>query len=268
MAITISNGFITKLQMVSDGSFNSIEDFNGTAGFISASAVGEVGGIVLSDLVLYFDPSNSSSYPGSGTTITDLSDSGLSGTMSNITYTSPYFTYNGSSSQISIADNAALEPGSGDWTMEVWVNHSVITGGQRTFMSKTDNGGGASDWSYGLRTSAAGATYLEMGNGTTSVTSPSYTVSPGQWYQIVGVWNNVDSNSITLYVNGVSQGSNSHSFTSVKNSTNPLYLGNYNGNEYQQSFNGRIGITRLYNTSLSSSEVLNNYNADKSKYGL
>ena len=107
MAIIISNSFITKLQMISDGSFNIIEDFNGTVGFISASAVGEVGGIVLSDLVLYFDPSNSSSYPGSGTTITDLSDSGLSGTMSNITYTSPYFTYNGSNSQVSIADNSA-----------------------------------------------------------------------------------------------------------------------------------------------------------------
>ena len=44
MAITISNAFITKLQMASDGSFNIIEDFNGTAGFISASAVGEAGG--------------------------------------------------------------------------------------------------------------------------------------------------------------------------------------------------------------------------------
>ena len=52
MAIIISNSFITKLQMISDGSINIIEDFNGTVGFISASAVGEVGGIVLSDLVL------------------------------------------------------------------------------------------------------------------------------------------------------------------------------------------------------------------------
>lgn len=44
MAITISNGFITKLQMASDGSFNILEDFNGTAGFISASAAGGAGG--------------------------------------------------------------------------------------------------------------------------------------------------------------------------------------------------------------------------------
>jgi hypothetical protein len=84
----------------------------------------------------------------------------------------------------------------------------------------------------------------------------------------VGVWTNVASNSIGLYINGVSQGSNSHSFTSVKNSTNPLYLGNYNGNEFQQSLNGRMGIFRMYNKALSSAEILQNFNANKSLYGL
>ena len=117
-----------------------------------------------------------------------------------------------------------LEPGTGDWTIEAWVYYSVITGSTRTFISKTNNGGGAGDWSYGLRTLANGATRFEVGDGTTSVNSPSYTVSLGQWYQVVGVWTNVASNSIGLYINGVSQGSNSHSFTSVKNSTNPSVL--------------------------------------------
>jgi hypothetical protein len=32
--------------------------------------------------------------------------------------------------------------------------------------------------------------------------------------------------------------------------------------------NGRIGITRLYSAALTSAQVLQNYNADKSKYGL
>ena len=221
-----------------------------------------------SGLVLHYDPSLTTSYPGTGTTINDLTGQGRTGTMSNITFTSPYLTFNGTSSQISVPDSIGLEPQTGDFTFEVWIYHSVITGSQRTFISKADNGGGASDWSYGLRTNAAGATYLEIGNGTTSVTSPSYNVSTGQWYQVVGVWTNVSSNSIALYINGESQGSNSHSFTSVKNSTNPLYLGNYNGNEYQQSLNGRMGIVRMYNKVLTASEILGNYNTDKSKYGL
>jgi hypothetical protein len=223
---------------------------------------------VLTNLVLYYDPSNSSSYSGTGTTVNDLSANGLNGTMSNITFTSPYFTYNGSTSQVSRADNNLLEPGTGDFTLEVWVYYSVIAGNQRTFISKTNNGGGASDWSYGLRTNIAGDTYLEVGNGTTSVTSPSFTVSANTWYQVVGVWTNVASNSIELYINGTSQGSNSHSFASILNSTNPLYLGNYNGNEYPQQFNGRMGVVRMYSRALSSSQVQQNFNADKSKYGL
>jgi hypothetical protein len=54
---------------------------------------------VTSNLVLYYDPANTASYPGTGTTINSLASPNLAGTMSNITYTDPYFAYNGTSSQ-------------------------------------------------------------------------------------------------------------------------------------------------------------------------
>jgi hypothetical protein len=75
-------------------------------------------------------------------------------------------------------------------------------------------------------------------------------------------------NSIALYINSASQGSNSHAFASILNSGNPLYLGSYNGGEYSQWLNGRMGIFRFYNTALTSSQVLQNYNANKGLYGL
>jgi hypothetical protein len=53
---------------------------------------------------------------------------------------------------------------------------------------------------------------------------------------------------------------------SILNTANPLYIGSYNGGEFSQWFDGKIGITRLYNTALTSSEVLQNYNADYRKY--
>jgi len=52
------------------------------------------------------------------------------------------------------------------------------------------------------------------------------------------------------------------------NSSNPLYLGSYNGGEYSQWMAGRIGIARLYSAALTSSQVLQNYNANKGIYGL
>jgi hypothetical protein len=223
---------------------------------------------VLRNIVLYYDPSNLSSYPGTGTTINDLSGNGLNGSMSGITYTSPYFSYNGTSSQVRVDDNTLLEPGSGDWTMEVWVNQSVL--GNDVVLGKFDNGGLTIDVSYSIRTTNT-TYYAQLGSGsgagsTLFVNSTNYVGTIGTWYQIVYVFTNVSSNTLETFVNGVSIGSVSHSLVSILNTDNPLYIGSYNGGEYSQWFDGKIGITRLYNTALTSSEVLQNYNADYRKY--
>lgn len=225
--------------------------------------------VTASNLVLYYNPGDTASYPGSGTTLSNLLGTGLNGTMTSITFTTPYFTYNGSTSQVSIADNVSLEPGSGDWTVEVWLRYNVIAGRTRTYVSKVDNGGLASVWGYGFRTNAnLNTTYFEVGNGTTSVTSPTTSVTTAVWYQIVGVWTNVGTKTIALYKNGTLVGSNSHSFTSIRNTSNPLYLGNYNGNEFAQQFDGDMGVVRIYNKALSAAEVQTNYDANKALYGL
>jgi hypothetical protein len=227
--------------------------------------------IVTSNLRLYYDPSNPSSYPGSGTTITDLSGNGRNGTMSNITYTSPYFTYNGSSSQISIVDNELLEPGNGDWTMESWVYLSNSTG-SKVILGKFDPGGLSQDVSYSIRVSGVNI-YSQLGSGSGSgatlfVDSIAQVLTLNTWYQIVFVFTNITTNTFETFVNGTSIGSVSHSLSSLLNTSTNLYIGSYNNGEYSQWMNGRIGITRLYNKSLTSSEVLQNFNADKSKYGL
>lgn len=40
------------------------------------------------------------------------------------------------------------------------------------------------------------------------------------------------------------------------------------GSSYDVKFKGDIGIIRMYNTSLTAPQVLQNFNADKSIYGL
>ena len=82
------------------------------------------------------------------------------------------------------------------------------------------------------------------------------------------VFKNGATKTLETFVNGTSVGSVNHSLSSILNTNNSIYLGSYNGGEYSQWFDGKIGITRLYNTSLTSAEVLQNFNADKSKYGL
>jgi hypothetical protein len=215
--------------------------------------------------VIYYNPANPSSYSGSGIGVNDLTANKLNGGLTNVQFSTPSFLYNGTSSTISVPDNSLLEPGSGDWTVEIWVNYAAISGSSRILVAKT-NGVLAADWGYGLRTIANGNTYFEVGNGTTSVTSPSYTLTTGTWYQVVGVWSNVASNFIGLYINGASQGSNSHSFANVKDTTGNLYLGSFNGGESSQWFNGQMGIFRMYNSALTAPQVLQTYNDTVSIY--
>lgn len=226
--------------------------------------------VVTSNLVGYWDPGLVASYPGTGTTINDVSGNGLNGTMSNITWTDPYFTYNGTNSQVSIADNALLEPGAGSWTMEVWVRQTVS--GNDVVLGKFDPGGTSADVSYSIRTTGT-SYYAQIGSGSGSgstlfVNSTTFVGTLNTWYQLVYVFTNGGTKTLETFVNGSSIGSVSHNLASILNTSSNLYLGGYNNGEYTQWFDGRIGIVRLYNAALTSGQVLQNYNANKGLYGL
>lgn len=216
-------------------------------------------------LVLHFNPGSLKSYSGSGTTITNLTGNGLNGTLSSITFTDPYFDFNGSSSQISIADNELIEPGNGNWTMEAWFKSSNIIGG-KVVLGKFRNGGSASDVSYSIRISNANL-FAQIGPGSTNiVNSTSYAITANTWYQVVYVFK--PGQSLETFINGQSIGSVVHSVPSILNMSNPLYLGRYNGGEYAQNFSGQIGIVRLYKKALSAAEVQSNFDNYKANYGL
>lgn len=222
------------------------------------------------NLVLWYDPSNTSSYSGSGTTINDLSPNPVNGTLSNISFTSPYFSYNGSNSQILISDNAKLEPGSGDWTMEAWFYTTAFkTGSSGVILGKFDPGGLSQDVSYSIRTNSTGGLFAQFGDGTGSfVNSTTYQTQLSTWAQVVIVWKNIAVNNVETFINGTSVGSVNHNLSSLLNTPANLYIGSYNGGEFSQWFNGRIGIVRLYNTALTVTQIQQNFNADRSKYGL
>ena len=223
-----------------------------------------------SGLVLHYDPSLTTSYPGTGTTINDLTGQGRTGTMSNITFTSPYLTFNGTSSQISVPDSIGLEPQSGDWTVEVWVNQTV--GGNDVVLGKFNAGGLASNVGYSVRTTGS-SFYAQYGSGSGSgatmySNSTTHNGTVNTWYQLVYVFTNIAANTFETFVNGTSIGSVNHSLSSILNTSTNLYIGSYNNGEYAQWFDGKIGIVRMYNKVLTASEILGNYNTDKSKYGL
>ena len=219
------------------------------------------------NLVLYFNPNKDLNYP---TSISDLSGNSLNGTLSNNTFTAPYLSFNGSSSEVTITDNSLLEPGTGSFTMEVWLNQSVS--GNDVVLGKFNNGGGSQHVSYSIRTTGT-SYYAQIGSGSGSgstlfFNSTSYVGTLNTWYQIVYVFKNGGTKTLETFVNGASIGSVNHNLSSILNSTNPLYIGSYNGGESAQWFDGKIGIVRIYNSALSDSDVSKNFEANRDIYGI
>ena len=154
--------------------------------------------------------------------------------------------------------------------MEVWVNQTV--GGNDVVLGKFDPGGLTQDVSYSIRTTNT-TYYAQFSSGGGSgaslyVNSTNFTGTLGTWYQLMYVFTNGSTKTLETFVNGSSIGSVSHNLASILNTSSNLYIGSYNNGEYSQWFDGKIGITRLYNNALTSEQVLQNYNANKSKYGL
>jgi len=70
---------------------------------------------------------------------------------------------------------------------------------------------------------------------------------------------------MSVYVNGAFIGSVTN--TGAVGANPIVYLGRYN-NHYSQYGNVQISNTSIYNKALSATEVLQNYNATKGRFGL
>jgi len=231
--------------------------------------------IVTDGLVLALDPASSRSYPGTGTTWYDLSESSTNGTLTNgVTYSSidnGIMVFDGSNDYVTIAgpnnDHAWTHDGSVGSSilcLEIWVK---TTDGSGRIISKPWNGSGQ----YNI--SVYPNTFALLAGSSASIGLP--TVNDGNWHQLI-VWAN--SATMGYYFDGTSTNSISHNITSSVissgNSQLPLgimtlyfYGSGWSGNT-GHAIDGDVGIFRKYSKVLSAAEALQNFNATKSRFGL
>jgi formylglycine-generating enzyme required for sulfatase activity len=229
-------------------------------------------GIVTDGLVLWLDAGITSSYPTSGTTWTDLSGNRNNGTLTNgPTYSSANggsILFNSSNKKVIIPYNSNINPS--NVTISVWFKrNSTINYSHFAGLPAFNSSWTAPYVSYGIEfigTTDQPSLVLGFSGGSFSYTTANASTSTavGLWVNVVGTF---DGSFSRIYVNGQLITSNVETRTLFTTSAN-FVLGTETQGTNSYSFNGNISNTQVYNRALSVGEVLQNFNALKSRFGL
>lgn len=215
--------------------------------------------IVRNGLIAHWDAGNSSSYPGSGTTWTDVSGSGYTGTIAaGTTYSSgppASFTFNGTTSA-SVLTNVNTTVTSA--TFLCWIKRTAAQTRYTGIMfNRSTNVLGLS-----FDNGGTGLTYTWNNSSGTYNFNSGTTLTLNVWCQVAV---SVSPTSATFYLNDTQK--NTNTFTHGSQTVNALYIGLDNIG-LGRNMNGNIAISMMYNRALSASEVTQNFNALRDRYGI
>lgn len=224
--------------------------------------------IVMEELLCYYDAHINDSYPTTGTVWYDISGNGNNISMNGSNPT--YSTINGvkcfkTDSSIGQGFSSTLKGGrlpTQNATLESWVyaNPTNLTGADRGCIILLAGSSVYQSWNldnnnlsnYWYNHSPEG--YFEPGTALTRQV----------WVNLISVWN-YSSSTLKQYVNGSLVAT--HTTQGTQSTGNYLQIG-YEGCCGDRNFPGYIGVIRIYSKPLSGTEVLKNYNAQKSRFGL
>jgi hypothetical protein len=227
---------------------------------------GGPGNIVTNGLVLYLDAANYLSYVSGSTTWRDLSSSNLSGSLINgPTYSSGnagHIRLDGTNDYITLPTIGFAPP---SVTVDVWVRqYSSNNIGYIWVMDNYDN----PELRLGVSTNKFQVYFYDLPYGYITSTLSTTTLNTSSFFNVTST---ITSGSQKVYVNGNLEISTTGNYNT--NTTGSLYeqtLGTYN--RPSPGYNGYgsydYGIYKVYNRVLTASEVLQNYNAQKSRFGL
>lgn len=228
--------------------------------------------ITTNGLIFCIDAADTNSYPGSGASIYNLADINSVGELGvaglfQPTYISTtnnkYFVFNGTNTLIRIPNSTSLDVNS--VSVEVWIKTNNANQSGFWFEKGTVN------TQYSLFQEGTNIQWRHniSGVGMTNLTTSSTTtagLNATDWFQITGTY---VSGSRKLYVNGVLKNSDTRT-GNISVNAGGMSIGAYGGYNGSRSYyyNGNLAIVRVYSKSLEDYEVLNNFKATKSRFGL
>ena len=213
--------------------------------------------LVTSGLTLRLDAGDVRSYPGTGSIWYDIS-----GYNNNCSWGSTpgfdyrgFFRFDGSANFGTITMNNSLNTNA-ECTLMMVLRHNYNSGRRNPwnqayagFGTWTHEQGDSMSWYFG-----------DGGGDNSPYIGPSSPTTPrGVWNVYATVRN---PSNYQWYFNGVGQGSNSHSYGILTDSTGNITI----GNGYAGYWQGDMAMVLLYRRALTASEILQNYNTIRTRY--
>jgi hypothetical protein len=227
---------------------------------LTGTYVVDLPGVVTTNLSMFLDAGNASSYPGSGTAWTDLSGNSRNGTLTGgPTYTS--------------ADGGSIVF---DGTNDFVQCSGSITATAATFVIWMRRNGSQDDFDgiiYSRSATATGISFFGItnkisytwNNAANTYTWDSGLVIPDLTWCMVAV--SVTSTAATAYLcqsSGITSATNTVSHASTTLDDIKIGQDDLGG----RFFNGNIAIAQLYNIALSAEQVAQNFAADRARFGV
>lgn len=233
------------------------------AGFSTPAA-----SVVATDLVLQYDIGNLASYPGSGATVTDLAGNSNATLYNGPTYASGYLTFDGTNQTLITNTSLASKVTTDITSISMWA-YPMDNG---VLLSEVGSNAlpNAAGWHDTQMEMVAGTMKFGMwaGVGIGSITSTVATPL-NNWYHFTIVY---DGATLRAYVNGAAAGTNTFArMNPIEGGAGIYYaiaatdITNMGDGSYA---NMRLGQFLVYNTALSADQVLQNFNATRSTYGV
>ena len=246
--------------------------------------------IVTNGLVLCLDAANRKSYPGSGTAWTDLSGRGQNFTL----YNSPTFSSNnggellfsGSNDYARIRNSSSIDLLSSNGTVEVWFRtiSSTLGGTYARLISFSDEAGTGSDTTSTQGTNRDYSDYfcLIKNNNAESLGvwyknnpnafGPATLVNTNNYFNAAISWSTSGASmTFNFYLNGTNTNTSTVTQSGYSVNASTITIGQNCAGGLTSPFENSscaFSSVKLYNRALTASEVTQNFNALRSRYGI
>ena len=223
--------------------------------------------IVTDGLVFCVDAGDKMSYPGAGTTWTDLSKNRNNGTLTNgPTFNSANggsIVFDGTNDYISITRNSSITPNY--ISVCGWIKINSKSSNQFLLALPRSVNGGASYMMYYSLSLDGFVAYARTNSTGTIQTTSTFSPDTGRWYFLSMTSN---GSNLILFIDGEFEASLSFSSVLEYSGSTVLRIGSYDNQGTPTYTNGNIPLTQIYNRALSAQEIKQNYKATKGRFGL